>query len=246
VAVDPQDWDSQVAAFIPMGAQLARFVDAMAREGRGIIPAARAVLSVMDQHVALYLAQYESVGRATRCKRGCAACCSVPVAIAPVEALVIAQWMERRGLLAKALLKRLRSVSARRWENPADPIRSKCPFLRDNACIIYPVRPVRCRGYYVAEGSPPCGTDDPVIELGAPQLLGQTVEAVLLTMLPWRDSILLEDGVLAVHKAGGSESAWQQWKQAENSPCKAWPTMGLQEYLRGLETVGQEAVTWAS
>lgn len=91
-------------------------------------------------------------GREMACAAGCAYCCVLNVAVLLPEALRIADWLQERlppeELLAlQKILEGHRSWG--RWMDDEERIARHvtCPML-DGAgcCIIYPVRPLACRG----------------------------------------------------------------------------------------------------
>jgi Fe-S-cluster containining protein len=111
------------------------------------------------------------------CHEGCGACCRQAVPITPVEARVLAEWLdalpeERRIVLRE----RFRHASARLEESGVAQAARElaqgggqeaahalglryfalgiaCPFLEEERCTIHEIRPLRCREYLVV--SPP-------------------------------------------------------------------------------------------
>jgi uncharacterized protein len=70
------------------------------------------------------------------CGPGCCSCCTISSVLA-VEAEIIRQFLaEQPGVLKKIEKKKT---------SPVESSISKCPFLADSRCQIYPVRPVICR-----------------------------------------------------------------------------------------------------
>lgn len=87
------------------------------------------------------------------CAAGCSACCSQLVAIAPVEAAAIAQYVARNFTDEEdaALVTRLRALDALTRDKPAIErarLRQPCAFLVEGRCSIYTARPLRCRGVH--------------------------------------------------------------------------------------------------
>jgi len=64
-----------------------------------------------------------------QCAQGCASCCILE-SVTPLEASVIERFLQENPI----------PMSAPLQERP-----ETCIFLRDNACIIYAVRPIICR-----------------------------------------------------------------------------------------------------
>lgn len=86
------------------------------------------LMSEVNQHLGPYVA----------CGKGCSDCCKMNISISVVEA-------ER---LAAASGKQMAAV-----ERPMQHVKDKfigrpCPFLVDNACSVYEVRPYACRAHY--------------------------------------------------------------------------------------------------
>ena len=87
-----------------------------------------------------------ATGRTPACGPGCAHCCKQPIPVTPVEIL---------GLI---LYLRLHPDPARKKsDNPFS-----CPFLLNDACSAYPMRPIACRRFMVF-GSP-CQANEAVTE----------------------------------------------------------------------------------
>lgn len=87
------------------------------------------------------------------CAAGCAACCTQQVAVAPVEAAAIAQFVARTFSDEEdaALVARLRALDARTRGKTAlerAHLRQPCAFLVEKRCSIYAARPLRCRAVH--------------------------------------------------------------------------------------------------
>jgi Fe-S-cluster containining protein len=128
-------------------------------------------------------AQYAEAGRTVSCKAGCGACCRQMVTLSIFEAEALAVWirslpepqqqqLELRfhqaltGLANAGLVDRMinedwlaESDSARKLALDYLHQRIPCPFLEDESCSIYPIRPLICREYLVT--SPPEHCFDP-------------------------------------------------------------------------------------
>ncbi|EKP0311158.1 YkgJ family cysteine cluster protein [Aeromonas veronii] len=77
---------------------------------------------------------YAYVDKFTPCKKGCSHCCHIPVSVSELEV----EYIEK-------------SLKIKRKEFSAyDKTQEKpCPFLKDNGCSIYNVRPFVCRRHVV-------------------------------------------------------------------------------------------------
>jgi hypothetical protein len=83
--------------------------------------------------------------QAIQCKAGCTACCFIDVDICQDEAAVIVDYCRETGIgIDREYLTRQAAVGRKTYS----PL-SKCVFLKDNCCSIYPVRPIACRKHWV-------------------------------------------------------------------------------------------------
>lgn len=80
-----------------------------------------------------------------QCKTGCTACCFIDVDISGDEAAVIIDYCKENGIdIDKEYLTKQAEVGRKTYTSL-----SKCVFLKDNLCSIYPVRPIACRKHWV-------------------------------------------------------------------------------------------------
>jgi Fe-S-cluster containining protein len=125
-----------------------------AKGGERLSGMATAVHRLADEVWANVRADAEAASqRSIACAAGCAACCNQQVALAPVEAAAIAQYVARHFTDEEdtALVARLRGLDAvTRGKTALERahLRQPCAFLVDGRCSIYPVRPLRCRGVH--------------------------------------------------------------------------------------------------
>jgi Fe-S-cluster containining protein len=90
------------------------------------------------------------------CRKGCSACCHLPVRVGVLDAILIAArvltWPKaRRDRLLAALDARCAAIDAM-TANAYHRSRAPCAFLTaDEACEIYHVRPEACRAWHAAE-----------------------------------------------------------------------------------------------
>jgi Fe-S-cluster containining protein len=87
------------------------------------------------------------------CARGCAMCCHLRVMATPAEVLGLAAYIQ--GALADdalaALAARISAAAARIRGLPRERVLTTnipCPLLVDDACSMYPARPLNCRAYH--------------------------------------------------------------------------------------------------
>lgn len=137
------------------------------------------------------VSKMNAAGRAPTCRKGCSHCCRQQIRVPRAEAEVIVEWLLRDAVyLVNNLKTRLASWLA--WYrteypkllasdvDPADAFYSygpQCPALVDDACSIYPVRPVVCRTHFVT--SPP----DACRPSGDPAYLDESTKPVIDLLL---------------------------------------------------------------
>ncbi|MFG1478884.1 YkgJ family cysteine cluster protein [Xanthobacter sp. V4C-4] len=91
---------------------------------------------------------------ALACRKGCGTCCQILVAATAPEVLMVARYV--RGMAAGFktvgidLVGRL--YGAANFVEPSGDLRPmaltrECPFLAEGICVVYPVRPLACRGH---------------------------------------------------------------------------------------------------
>jgi Fe-S-cluster containining protein len=168
----------------------------------------------VDAGIAERDAQIAREGKVIACRRGCAGCCEEPIMVYRPEAARIALWLEQpdnaetrdyfrtsypawRARVGDTLSR----LSATFVTNP-DGYREAhiaawnrgvpCPFLRDSACTIYPVRPIVCRTGHALDTAEFCN--------GA-----ATASATRATYVPLDKFVARARGLLAVthHAARG-------------------------------------------
>jgi Fe-S-cluster containining protein len=140
------------------------------------------VRGIADAAVVAACEDANALGTPVSCRAGCAFCCRHLVPVTAVEARRIRELIEempepqrsairarfasaRIRLEEEGLLADLHNPSA--WNEATPPPRTDdyfhlgipCPFLEDEACSIYPERPLVCREYMVV--SPPERCTDP-------------------------------------------------------------------------------------
>ena len=86
------------------------------------------------------------------CKKGCATCCTVRVTATAPEVLRVAQHL-RESVSPEACVRLVRrlleadGLTRDLDESERVQLRHRCPFIEKGACVIYPVRPLACRGH---------------------------------------------------------------------------------------------------
>ena len=142
--------------------------------------------SLDDSFISDTVAQLGETGRTISCKAGCAACCRHLVALSAFEAEALSTWIRtlpesRQQELARRFQEALTKVAdagiidrmaKKGWLTEGDAaariihdyfyLRIPCPFLENERCSIYPIRPLICREHLVT--SPPDHCADPAKE----------------------------------------------------------------------------------
>jgi Fe-S-cluster containining protein len=85
------------------------------------------------------------------CKKGCSSCCDIPVAISDLEAIIIKEYLDKNSIKYYQLnsLEAKQKNAGKVGLVGEEYTGIKCPFLKDNNCSIYSVRPFACRKYIV-------------------------------------------------------------------------------------------------
>lgn len=105
-------------------------------------------LQILHSNLAEFFGQFLSKYNAEmKCGLGCSQCCTAGLTVFPVEAQLILDWFSRLSEYEREALKvQWRGKSGEKQTSDF----KRCTFLIENACSIYPVRPVLCR----AQGLP--------------------------------------------------------------------------------------------
>ncbi len=94
-----------------------------------------------------------------QCKTGCTACCFIDVEITGDEAAAIVQYCAENSILIDLeYLKKQAAVGRKSYSRL-----SRCAFLKDNLCSIYPVRPIACRKHWVKTDPALCDFSENII-----------------------------------------------------------------------------------
>ena len=125
----------------------------LARGDLGAVPEAAAIALARAEELSATAREREPPDRPIACKKGCSACCSAKVLVAPPEAARIAD--RARATLAPEvytrLVERVHTAHARsRGLTRVERVRAAipCPLLDDEgACSLHEVRPLICAGW---------------------------------------------------------------------------------------------------
>jgi ribosomal protein S17E len=80
-----------------------------------------------------------------QCKTGCTACCFIEIDVSGDEATLIINYCKENGIEIDRDYLTKQATAGRKTYSDV----SRCVFLKDNLCSIYPVRPVACRKHWV-------------------------------------------------------------------------------------------------
>lgn len=137
-------------ALVFFKAQHRAFLDAI-KGKRDIIPALMSLAcSSFDGNVEIQAQGQPDIA----CHKGCATCCTIRVVATAPEVLMAARYIRHtKPAFAKQhidLLQRLNEADTA-TRNLAElervALRRRCPFISQGVCVIYPVRPLACRGH---------------------------------------------------------------------------------------------------
>lgn len=109
--------------------------------------------AIADEGVAATRDHQAASGTPVACSNGCSACCKNPTVPITEPELIGISWYASEVLAGET-----RARVKERLETHMD--RVECPFLIDDQCSIYPVRPLICRQYMVR--SKPCSVGEHV------------------------------------------------------------------------------------
>lgn len=92
------------------------------------------------------------------CKKGCAHCCYLCVYVTPDEIATILDHCNRNEIeIDWDRAETQKDLTPETWVKTPQKI-SRCIFLKDRECSIYPVRPMACRKYHVVTNPKLCDT----------------------------------------------------------------------------------------
>lgn len=120
-------------------------------------------------------------GKFVVCKRGCDNCCHQKVLSTPAEGLGIFVYLHQQGLWSAELEERLAEedvYSTRTNHDQWFRQRRPCPFLKDNECSVYPVRPPGCFATFAINAASFCGMPDVPPGLGQMQISAPNAPAM--------------------------------------------------------------------
>ena len=94
-----------------------------------------------------------------KCKTGCTHCCFIDVDISGPEAAVIVNYCKENVIEIDREYLTKQAAVGRKTYTPL----SRCVFLKDNLCSIYPVRPIACRKHWVKTDPSLCDFSNNII-----------------------------------------------------------------------------------
>jgi Fe-S-cluster containining protein len=136
----------------------------------------------VDELVDREVARSTAKGQPPTCAKGCSHCCRQELYAPRAEAEAIVEWLETSAphLIADLKIRLVAWLAWYRSEYPELVARGiprraafyshgpQCPVLIDDACSIYPVRPVFCRTHHVTSPADACRPDGDPARLDVP------------------------------------------------------------------------------
>lgn len=89
-----------------------------------------------------------------RCKTGCTACCFIELDVSGDEAFTILSYCRENNIPVDREYLEKQTLAGRKKYSAI----SRCVFLQDNLCQVYPVRPAACRKHWVHSDPAWCDT----------------------------------------------------------------------------------------
>ncbi|MEO6251880.1 MAG: YkgJ family cysteine cluster protein [Ferruginibacter sp.] len=126
-----------------------------------------------------------------QCKAGCTACCFIDVDVSGDEAAMIIDHCTENGIeVDKAYLSEQAATGRTSYS-----ALSRCVFLKDNLCSIYPVRPIACRKHWVKTDPALCDFSNNIVnQVGG--FFNVNTEILASAMLNVQDVIPFEKALL--------------------------------------------------
>ena len=120
--------------------------------------AIKALYAGIDELLEAFLHRASEDGQPVSCKKSCAWCCHQEVFAITHEFLYLSDYVQRHLSEAdrNVVLERARDkvkISMNKSVEEQLKIRSACPFLESNSCMVYEARPMACRIYLSASVS---------------------------------------------------------------------------------------------
>ena len=120
--------------------------------------AIKALYSAMDDLLQAFHQRANAEGQPISCEKGCAWCCHQEVFTNTHEFLFLNEYMQKhlteadRGVVLERASEKVK-ISMNKSVEEQLMIRSACPFLKSDSCMVYAARPMACRIYLSASVS---------------------------------------------------------------------------------------------
>lgn len=97
----------------------------------------------------------------TACRAGCSYCCYYRVVASPLEIIAISEhikgtWSQQRQEWIGQRIADHRMATSHLTPEQHTRSNIQCPFLEDNRCSIYAIRPIACRTHHEVRSVDPC------------------------------------------------------------------------------------------
>ena len=114
---------------------------------------AHAIHGMIDEVVK----EHEPTMQVVTCKKGCAACCYLPVTVLSQEASLMHHVAAEAGVVLDQRRLAVQAAAGTAGWSRLDHADRRCVMLKDdNTCGIYDYRPAACRKYFVASDPAKC------------------------------------------------------------------------------------------
>ena len=131
---------------------------------------------ISDRLVDRFLNDLQNSGVVIACGKGCHTCClNMTVLLSAPELRGVLWYVSEvlSGNKRKAVKDRLLRYK----------VIQECPFLINDICSIYPMRPINCRQYFI--GNTPCKINEDVLQVRPQDMLHMPKEVCFMTAMSW-------------------------------------------------------------
>lgn len=123
-----------------------------------ILEIVESAYEAVDGLVESFILRCRRENRPVDCRKGCAWCCSQALLVSTHELMYLFTWMKVN--LGRELIRRIEAAAVERDSRTREMrvmefihYTHPCPLLDNDACLVYPVRPMACRIYLSSDVS---------------------------------------------------------------------------------------------
>ena len=133
-------------------------------------------LEIYRKFIALIDEYNIAFSRYMPCKKSCGKCCKIPVEITDLEKNIIKHYLEENNKTKYYNYFNSNNSKISNGLIGEEYLGMECPFLLDNECSIYSVRPYRCRRYIIfSENNSLCDYDSNEKVIGCKHIYSEIV-----------------------------------------------------------------------